>query len=70
MKIKVIDIDLAKPVFYVCVLQTDKKVLFNKKVKRASLISTVRQFEPGTLSKRVTLSFSRKYVRSDRDYYN
>lgn len=49
MKIKVIGIDLAKSVFQVCALQTDKKVLFNKKVKRASLMSTVRQFEPGTL---------------------
>lgn len=49
MKIKVIGIDLAKSVFQVCALQTNKKVLFNKKVKRASLMSTVRQFDPGTL---------------------
>ncbi|CAG9296827.1 IS110 family transposase ISXpo1 [Celerinatantimonas diazotrophica] len=42
--IKVIGIDLAKSVFQVCVWMNDGSIAFNRKVSRAKLMDTVRQF--------------------------
>lgn len=46
MKCSVISIDLAKNIFQICVLDENRKVLFNKKVKRSELLHELRQFEP------------------------
>lgn len=46
MKCSVISIDLAKNIFQLCALDEQRKVLMNKKVKRANLIHELRQFEP------------------------
>lgn len=46
MKCSVISIDLAKNIFQICALDYKRKVLFNKKVKRANLLHELRQFEP------------------------
>lgn len=46
MKCSVISIDLAKNVFQVCVLDGDRKVKSNKKVKRSNLIHELHQYEP------------------------
>jgi len=42
--IKVIAVDLAKSVFQVCVWMNDWSIAFNRKVSRAKLRDTVRQF--------------------------
>ena len=67
MKIKVVGIDLAKSVFQVCALESDKKVLFNKKIKRANLCSAVRQFGPGTLIAMAACSTSHYWGRVFQD---
>lgn len=46
MKHSVISVDLAKNVFQVCALDSERKVVFNKKVSRKNLLDTLRQFEP------------------------
>ena len=46
MKTSVVSIDLAKNVFQVCALNQARKLIFNKKVKRADLLDVLRQFEP------------------------
>lgn len=46
MKCSVISIDLAKNIFQVCVLDEDKRVKTNKKVKRSDLIHELRQYDP------------------------
>jgi len=46
MKCNVIRIDLAKNVFQNCALSYERKVLFNKKVKRSNLLYELRQFDP------------------------
>ena len=46
MKCSAISIDLAKNIFQVCVLDEDRQVIVNKKVKRANLIHELRQYEP------------------------
>ncbi|WP_435237761.1 IS110 family transposase [Psychromonas sp. PT13] len=46
MKCSVISIDLAKNIFQICVLDENRKVLFNKKVKRSELLHELRQFSP------------------------
>lgn len=46
MKCNVIGIDLAKNIFQVCGLGEDKSVLFNKRLKRSSLIQFLSQQEP------------------------
>ena len=46
MKCSVISIDLAKNIFQICVLDENRKILFNKKVKRSELLHELRQFEP------------------------
>ena len=46
MKHSVISVDLAKNVFQVCVLDSNRKVTFNKKIARKNLLNTLRQFEP------------------------
>ena len=45
MNIKVIGIDLAKLTFQVCALKNNGKLLFNKKVSRKNLLSTIRQLD-------------------------
>ncbi len=47
--IKVIGIDLAKSVFQVCVWMSDGSIAFNRKVSRAKLLDTVRQFPAGAI---------------------
>lgn len=47
--IRVVGIALAKFVFQVCVWMDDGYIAWNKKISRAKLQDTVRQFEPGTL---------------------
>ncbi|MDF0533517.1 IS110 family transposase [Shewanella sp. A32] len=47
--IKVIGIDLAKSVFQVCVWMSDGSIAFNRKVSRAKLMDTVRQFPTGSI---------------------
>lgn len=49
MNIKVIGIDLAKKVFQVCVWLADGQVHRNRKIPRAKLLDTIRQYPPGTL---------------------
>ena len=46
MKCSVIGIDLAKNIFQICVLDQNRKVISNKKVKRANLLAELRQYEP------------------------
>lgn len=46
MKCSVISIDLAKVVFQICVLDKNRKILLNKKVKRSNLLHELRKFEP------------------------
>lgn len=46
MKCSVISIDLAKNVFQICALSNERKIVFNKKVKRSNLLHELRQFEP------------------------
>ena len=46
MKCSVISIDLAKNIFQICVLDENRKTIFNKKVKRSELLHELRQFEP------------------------
>lgn len=46
MKCSVISIDLAKNIFQICVLDENRKIIFNKKVKRSELLHELRQFEP------------------------
>ncbi len=48
-EIKVIGIDLAKSVFQVCVWMSDGNIAFNRKVSRAKLLDTIRQFPPGSM---------------------
>ncbi|WP_246103746.1 IS110 family transposase [Yersinia kristensenii] len=47
--IRVVGIDIAKSVFQVCVWMLDGSVAWNRKISRAKLLDTLRQFEPGTL---------------------
>ncbi len=47
--IKVIGIDLAKSVFQVCVWMNDGSIAFNRKVSRAKLLDTIRQFPAGSI---------------------
>jgi len=47
--IKVIGIDLAKSVFQVCVWMSDGSIAFNRKVSRAKLLDTIRQFPAGSM---------------------
>lgn len=47
--IKVIDIDLTKSVFQVCVWMSDGSIAFSRKVSRAKLMDTVRQFPAGSI---------------------
>lgn len=46
MKCSVISIDLAKNIFQICVLDENRKIIFNKKVKRSELLHELRQFSP------------------------
>lgn len=46
MKSNLISIDLAKNIFQVCVFDEGMKVNANKKVSRAKLLDTLRQYEP------------------------
>lgn len=46
---KVIGIDLAKSVFQVCVWMNDGSIAFNRKVSRAKLLDTIRQFPAGSI---------------------
>ena len=46
MECSVISIDLAKNIFQICVLDKNRKILFNKKVKRSGLLHELRQFSP------------------------
>jgi transposase len=46
MKCSVISIDIAKNVFQVCALDDFRKPIFNRKVKRSSLLHELRQVEP------------------------
>lgn len=46
MKCSLISIDLAKNIFQVCVLDSERKIKTNKKVKRSNLIHELRQYEP------------------------
>lgn len=48
-EIKVIGIDLAKSVFQVCVWMSDGSIAFNRKVSRAKLLDTIRQFPAGSM---------------------
>lgn len=47
--IKVIGIDLAKSVFQVCVWMSGGSIAFNRKVSRAKLMDTIRQFPTGSI---------------------
>ena len=47
--IKVIGIDLAKSVFQVCVWMNDGSIAFNRKISRAKLLDTIRQFPAGSI---------------------
>ena len=47
--IKVIGIDLAKSAFQVCVWMNDGSIAFNRKVSRAKLLDTIRQFPAGSI---------------------
>lgn len=49
MNIKVFGLDLAKKVFQGCVWLEDGQVQWNRAIKRARLLDTVRQLPPGTL---------------------
>lgn len=49
MKNSLISIDLAKNVFQVCAMDSDQKIISNKKVSRNKLLSALRQFEPTTV---------------------
>jgi len=46
MHYKLISIDLAKTVFQVAAFRDDNSIAFNKRVKRAQLLDTLRQCEP------------------------
>lgn len=46
MKCSVISIDIAKNIFQVCALDTDRKPIFNKTIKRSALMSCLSQLEP------------------------
>ena len=46
MKCSVIGIDLAKNIFQICAIDQNRKVISNKKVKRANLLAELRQYEP------------------------
>jgi len=48
-EIKVIDIDLAKSVFQVCVWMNDGSIASNRKVSWAKLLDTIRQFPAGSM---------------------
>lgn len=43
MTIKPVGFDMAKNLFQVCVLSTDGQILFKRKVKRDTLLDTIRQ---------------------------
>lgn len=47
--IKVIGIDLAKSVFQVCVWMNGGSIAFNRKVSRAKLLDSIRQFPAGSI---------------------
>lgn len=49
MNPRIISIDLAKNVFQLCALDTNNKVLFNRSIKRAKLMDTLRSFEPSVV---------------------
>ena len=46
MNDNLVSIDLAKNVFQVCVMNSDREILANKKVKRADLLDVLRQYPP------------------------
>lgn len=48
-KIKIIGIDLTKSVFQVCGWMSDGNIASNRKVLRAKLLDTIRQFPPGSM---------------------
>ncbi len=49
MKCSVVSVDLAKTIFQTCGLDDERKVLFNKKVKRSALLAELRKIEPTTV---------------------
>jgi len=49
MKGNIISIDLAKNVFQVCVMNSENKIVTNKKVTRKKLLDVLRQYEPTTV---------------------
>jgi transposase len=46
MKCNLVSIDLAKNIFQICGFDHERKVMFNKKVKRSNLIHELSQIEP------------------------
>ena len=46
MKCNLVSIDLAKSIFQICGFDDDRKVLFNKKVKRSNLIHELSKIDP------------------------
>ena len=46
MKCNLVSIDLAKSIFQICGFDEDRKVLFNKKIKRSNLIFELSKIEP------------------------
>jgi len=46
MQCNLVSIDLAKNIFQVCTFDENKKVIFNKKIKRSNLINELRKIEP------------------------
>ncbi len=48
MSIKVVGIDIAKNLFQICILDTNGRILSNRKVKRDKLLDTIRQLPEKT----------------------
>ena len=46
MKCNLVSIDLAKNIFQVCTFNNERKIIFNKKVKRSTLIYELSKIEP------------------------
>lgn len=65
--IKVIGIDLAKSVFQICVWMNDGSIVFNRKVSRATLMDTVRQFPAGSIIAMKACTTSHCY-KADGDF--
>ncbi len=49
MKQNTISIDLAKNIFQICVMNSENKIITNKKVTRNKLLDVLRHFEPTTV---------------------